>query len=691
MKYFRAVVLALVFFLPLLVRASPVEFSFKLKRTDGNPFARQVWAEVSAPDGRTLLLPAFLSATDTWSVRTRVGTIGTYRLGTVKETAADGLVIREAKTLGSGKFNAKRTADPRGNIGIDPSNPRRFAFADGTPYVPLGANLAWPEGPREAFFNTSFAQFQRTGLNWSRIWMSHWGGTNLDWTQDDLAPSPPTGSIHPRVANLWDSIVESAEEHGVYFQMVFQHHGQWSTGANANWQFNPWNIANGGFLKSPVAFFSDPQARTLTKLKYRYIVARWGYSPSIMAWELFNEAMWTDARNGTPADNAAIAAWHDEMADYVRSVDAHHHLVTTSDDYLDQALYRKMDYYQPHLYASHLIPSARCVEPAAALLDRPVFYGEAGEDNDPRLTDAPKLGGALTLPTIWSSLMADTAAPAQYWYTTDALRQGLLPQFATLARYFRDNGLDRRADLAPFTAVVESAEQLPLVLQPALNWRQCAGPTLSVPLDGRDPPELALIPRHFVNADPAARQRYPGRLTLQLDYPRAAEAQLRIAGHGAAGASLRCLVDGQVLAERTWPATTDNKPSVKPVAFAFPLTAGPHTLVLENPQGEDWFEFAGFDTGLTVSPLAAVGRRAFDRVCLWLWHREGVYAKAGAAPVSGSVVLDALAAGKWRVVWWDLTAGRPATPLEIEHTGGTLRLPTPPIGRHAAASMELVR
>ncbi|MBK8475221.1 MAG: hypothetical protein IPL39_02625 [Opitutaceae bacterium] len=194
-----------------------------------------------------------------------------------------------------------------------------------------------------------------------------------------------------------------------------------------------------------------------------------------------------------------------------------------------------------------------------------------------------------------------------------------------------------------------------------------------------------------MNAAPSAPQRYPGRLTLQLDYPRAAEAQLRIAGHGAAGASLRILVDGHILAERTWPATTDSKPSMKPVSFAFPLTAGPHTLVLENPQGEDWFEFAGLDTGLTVSPLASVGRRAPDRVCLWLWHREGIYSKAGAAPVSGSVVLEALPAGKWSVIWWDLAKGEPATPLEIEHAGGTLRLPTPPIGRHAAASLELVR
>jgi hypothetical protein len=691
MKFFRALSFALALLLPFLACAAPVEFSFKLKRTDGNPFARQIWAEVTQPDGRTILLPAFVSAIDTWSVRARATVPGTYQLGLVKETTAEGLVAREAKKLGTGKRTVKQIADPRGNIGIDPQNPRRFAFADGTPFVPLGANLAWPVGPRDSYFASAFTKFQMSGLNWSRVWMCHWGGTNLDWTEGDLVPSAPPGALHLRVATFWDSIIESAEDHDIHFQLVFQHHGQWSTGANANWQFNPWNAANGGFLSSPKQFFTDPKARELTKLKYRYIVARWGYSTAIMAWELFNEVMWTDARAGSPADNAAVAAWHAEMADYVRDLDANHHLVTTSDDDLAHPLYAKMDYLQPHLYATSLLPSVRHFDLAPATLDRPIFYGEVGEDNVLRLTDEQKRDAFFGVPTLWSGLMGDGTLPAQLWYTEELMSHGYLPQYATLARFFRANGLDRRTDLAAFSAVVESAEQMPLVIQPALNWHRCPAATIAVPLDGREPSALALVPRHFVNADPASGQHYPGRLTLQLDYPRTADAKIRIASTGAAGASLRLLFDGATLTERVWPATADGKPLAKPVAFALPITAGHHTLVIENPRGEDWFEFAGFDTGLTVSPLAAVGRRAPDRVCLWLWHRDGIYAKAGAAPVAGTLVLDDLPAGTWRLVWWDLAKGEPAPAIELAHAGGTLRLPTPPIGRHAAVSLELVR
>ena len=67
------------------------------------------------------------------------------------------------------------------------------------------------------------------------------------------------------------------------FQMVLQHHTQYSTAARADWDAHPWNLANGGWLKTPLDFFTDEQARAITRDKFRYIAARWGYSSSIMA------------------------------------------------------------------------------------------------------------------------------------------------------------------------------------------------------------------------------------------------------------------------------------------------------------------------------------------------------------------------------------------------------------------------
>ena len=63
-------------------------------------------------------------------------------------------------------------------------------------------NLAWATGDRAKFFPSAFARFQQAGLNWSRIWMCHWGGTNLDWLPDDLGASPAPGTLDLRVALL---------------------------------------------------------------------------------------------------------------------------------------------------------------------------------------------------------------------------------------------------------------------------------------------------------------------------------------------------------------------------------------------------------------------------------------------------------------------------------------------------------
>jgi len=117
---------------------------------------------------------------------------------------------------------------------------------------------------------------------------------NLDWVSGTTLP---IGSLSLDVARRWDATVAAAGEHGVYLQIALQHDGQYSSRTNPNWPENPWNKSRGGWLQSPEDFFTDPRAIALTKAKYRYIVARWGYSPYILAWELFNEVEWTDGMN----------------------------------------------------------------------------------------------------------------------------------------------------------------------------------------------------------------------------------------------------------------------------------------------------------------------------------------------------------------------------------------------------------
>jgi hypothetical protein len=291
--------------------AKPIEFEFVAPDSAQvqNPFSRELWAELITPSGQKLTLPAYYADGGLYAVRARPDEIGTYRFGMVSETTlgvhqTDMIVSLVTPAAVENKSLARLPA-----ILLNPKDPRQLMRSDGLPYIPVGANLAWAPDSRTDRLNyylQAFPAFSRANLNWMRVWMAHWDGLNLDWLPADMGPSPKPGYIDEQVAETWDQLLGAAEDNGVYVQVVLQHHGQFNTTNDSNWAQNPWNAANpGGFLKVPADFFTDANARIITLVKYRYIVARWGWSPAVVAWELFNEVHWTDAfTHGREADVA---------------------------------------------------------------------------------------------------------------------------------------------------------------------------------------------------------------------------------------------------------------------------------------------------------------------------------------------------------------------------------------------------
>jgi hypothetical protein len=126
-----------------------------------------------------------------------------------------------------------------------------------------------------------------------------------------------------------------------------------------------------------------------------------------------------------------------------------------------------------------------------------------------------------------------------------------------------------------------------------------------------------------------------------------------------------------------------------PVVLEFPVAKGRRTLLLEDP-GPDWIGIAEIDTGLDQPALALIGRRNERFIEAWIWNRAGLYALGQPKPVAGTAAIDNVAAGTWKVTWWDAARGAPSGTLVVKHPGGTLRLETPPIGRYAAVALSLV-
>jgi hypothetical protein len=158
-----------------------------------------------------------------------------------------------------------------------------------------------------------------------------------------------------------------------------------------------------------------------------------------------------------------------------------------------------------------------------------------------------------------------------------------------------------------------------------------------------------------------------------------------LTGAGAKGAAIRISIDGKTAVEKAWAAGAADTPGWDhPVELAFRAPAGRHTLVVENPGGEDWFQLDAIETDIAVPVIAALGKRNENFLAVWLWHRTGVFALNPSAPVAGTLLLDDVPAGKWTVTWWDTIKGIPAPAVEVGHSGGLLRLPVPAFSRHTA-------
>lgn len=208
--------------------------------------------------------------------------------------------------------------DRHGFLRVSPDDSRYLRFDDGAPYFAVGENLAWYDQRGTFAYDDWLSKLAAQGVNYVRLWMPSWA-FGLEWTDPNTL-----GNYAERLDRAWqlDYVLEQAERHGIYVMLSIQNHGAFSLATNSEWDGSPYNAANGGPLARPVEFFTNDEAKTLFKRRLRYIVARWGYSPSVLAWELWNEVDNTEL-----PETDAVVAWHQEMAQELRALDPYAHLI----------------------------------------------------------------------------------------------------------------------------------------------------------------------------------------------------------------------------------------------------------------------------------------------------------------------------------------------------------------------------
>jgi hypothetical protein len=620
-----------------------IEAAFTVSSPIADPFdySNDVRVLIVRPDATTISLPAFFDGGTTWRVRHTPTQAGTYSISNI---TLNGSALAYAN-LQPSAWTVTGFPAGAGYVQVDPDYPRRFITSNGRRFFPVGENMAWSSPGANAL--NIFPKMGAAHENWSRVWMTHFYegsglGLNLDWPKVNNT----FGLLSLNNAQHWDAIVAAAEQAGIHFQMTLQHHGQYSSvpgsNVNPNWEQNPYNTANGGFLANATNFFTDPTARSLTKRKLRYIVARWGYSTAIMSWELFNEVQFTDAAYANQW--GTIQTWHNEMAAFLRSQDAYHHLITTSSE-LGKPIWDQTDYYQHHDYPSDLITGMQSAQDISA--SQPVgpdFSGECGIDFTPHVGISPP---------VWAGLMAGQSGAAMPWYwdTIDPNNDYFLIRAA--ADFVTVSGMADQNALTKSTPAVTAGANGPLSFGFGGGFNPATQDTFTV---GAAAPDGAGSAPPYLQSQNGHPGWTPNGYAFNVNFPTAGTFSVQILQIAACGATLQILLDGVSKTNVPFAGNANcggnyNGTSTN-VTFTINVPSGPHVVKLVD-SGNDWLLLGNFTLTPYVPSLAAYAIGTNDWQALWLWNRANVFSASPGAAISGSVAVAGLAPGTYSATWWD--------------------------------------
>lgn len=598
----------------------------------------------------------------------------------------------------------------KGFIRVDPRDSLLLRRQTGEQFFPIGHNqpcCGMPSGL--ASWTKYFAALNTNGATWSRLWMSSLNiGENIEWTPvgiDYASVAAPyyhgVGQYGMEIAWRIDHVVELAEQYDVTLQVALQYFQQFqpeytSDGRKTGgmWSKNPYNIVNaayGGWLNSPGEFLTDAEARRFTKNKFRYIIARWGYSTAIYGWELCNEI---GEENTFDNNWTNINAWLAEMGQFVKDTDVFGHLVTTSVSAANPAeslpIWNMpcMDIVQLHSYTANTIDYVQSSTKRFHAYAKPVFTGEFSID----------IGGAPTDDTIglnmhngiWTAFHMKSGA--HEWYSSYVQNNGLIALYKPLALYAEGESFGEKAlTNVPVRTTTPNIPSEPFFQSNAPGWSSWtavpAQTTFTVDRYGLIGNFSVMnryvhgIYKEAARSDPVLQTCFGAPAILRLTIP-------QVSAYGPN--SLEASIDGVSTASLTPPNSATN------LQWEIEIPAGTHTVQIKNT-GRDWFEINNyafscptFDTSPFLKTVCLAGA---DAGYLWIYDIDSQYGHTAANGVFDGVTfaLPGLVNGTYQVEYyntWD--AGGLAGTEEVTVTDGNLTGAVPSFSRDIAVKVKRV-
>jgi hypothetical protein len=374
-----------------------IEFDVRLKGEWEDPYVSSDVAMdmiLKTPSGKVVEMPGFYvsgesGGVSSWAVRFMAQEAGDYEYHVrLKEL---GLVVGET---GSDEFES--VPSERKGI-LKKNNLWTFQYDNGDVFRGVGENISWEaranddnkylkelhESPR---FNYEYllTTLADNDGNFFRTWMIYWN-LPVDWkvVHNSNRYENSDARFNETGIKRMDELVELSDSLGIHVMLALEAHGGYM---GSDWERNTYNVKQGGPAETPQEFFRLKEARQMYKDKLRFMIARWGYSPAIGAFEFFNEV--DNAMYNVPEEEHIpedlIRDWHEEMSRYLKETDPFGHLITTSVSHRDVEGMNEIptiDFNQKHIYrGTKTIPEV--LRNYSSAHGKPYVIGEFGYEWD---------------------------------------------------------------------------------------------------------------------------------------------------------------------------------------------------------------------------------------------------------------------------------------------------------------------
>ncbi|MEO8403199.1 MAG: DUF5060 domain-containing protein [Chitinophagaceae bacterium] len=639
-----------------------------------------------APGGRKDTVDAFYI--QDYTLNTTNGNLSANGSGSFRiryapnETGAWQYIVKATNTSGTASIASQNfqctTSAAKGFIRKNESN--YLGFDNNEQYIPVGQNLAWQNGNIYLDYKNWLQKLSDNKANLIRVWQAVWG-LGIEWKNGSDGYSG-LKKYKQTSAYYTDWLLDECKSKGVYMMLCINHHGMVSTNVNTNWIDNPYNAVNGGPCVNTWDFFINSTAKNLHKNRLRYIVARWGYSQSVMSWELFNEVDWTDNFD-TYKNN--VKDWHIEMATYLKSIDVYKHLVTTS--YANNAYdpntwnSNAIDFTQTHNYiGSPNLESAlagACSD-YVTQYNKPTLDGEFGIDADNINLSTTDPTGIYIHNSIWATAFSGAMGAGMSWWWDNYIDpQNLYRHYKPLSDFLATIPL-KNEKYKKVAATTTGGGTADLSLTPGVGFAIAGAGAFTIDASGAITPSASQLSSYLFGSSFNTSFRNPP--TFTVTYPVAGQFKVITGSSTGTAPKVNIYLDNV--------SALDQSAAVS-ATYTINVSAGAHTIKVDN-LGTDWIRISSYVFTNIGSSLNNYVLKNVDstKAAGWIHNKKYNWQTSGAAgTIAGATLtIPAMRNGTYNVQFNDCSTGAVTGNISANATGNNLVITLPNIAWDVAVT-----